>query len=246
MTRPCLPQGKAVTLRGTLALVDENGYRQWIALRPGRPFCTLADATDKFSAGADQIHEVQAVSADRENARSRLERLLGRKVAVTGTLTQWHTGSQRAAVVSGNFATTLKLADKEPHRVAGQSDQDHHHGPAEARRFGATLGTLHLKHLRGCSSTFRSRWEGPLRGRSRRIQCQHPLDPAREEGVLRQNVDETGIHFTVRQYSSRSMMVSTRVVCAGSLGSSLPNWRARISAGAHLGFSQPARAASFR
>ena len=60
MTRPCLPQGKAVTLRGTLALVDENGYRQWIALRPGRPLCTLADATDKFSAGADQIHEVQA------------------------------------------------------------------------------------------------------------------------------------------------------------------------------------------
>src|SRR5260370_20675584 len=65
-------------------------------------------------------------------------------------------------------------------------------------------------------------------------------------GVLRQNVDETGIHFAVRQYSSRSMMVSTRVVCAGSLGSSLPNWGARISAGAHLGFSQPARAASFR
>jgi len=140
---------------------------------------------------------------------------------VTGTLTQWHTGSQRAAVVSGNFATTLKLADKERHRVAGQSDQDHHHGPAEARRFGATLGTLHLKHLRECSSTFRSRWEGPLRGRSRRIQCQHPLDPAREEGVLRQNVDATGIHFTVRQYSSRSMMVSTRVVCAGSLGSEI-------------------------
>jgi hypothetical protein len=93
-------------------------------------------------------------------------------------------------VVSGNFATTLKLADKERHRVAGQSDQDHHHGQAEARGFGATLGTLHLKHLRECSSTFRSRWEGPLRGRSRRIQCQHPLDPAREEGVLRQNVDE--------------------------------------------------------
>jgi len=65
-------------------------------------------------------------------------------------------------------------------------------------------------------------------------------------GVLRHNVDEIGIHFTVRQYSSRSMMMSTRVVCAGSLGSSLPNWGARILAGAHLGFSQPARAASFR
>jgi hypothetical protein len=61
---------------------------------------------------------------------------------------------------SGNFATTLKLPDKERHRVAGQSDQDHHHGPAEARRFGATLGTLHIKHLRECFSTFRSRREG--------------------------------------------------------------------------------------
>ena len=30
--------------------------------------------------------------------------------------------------------------------------------------------------------------------------------------MLRQNVDETGIHFTVRQYSSRSMMVSTHGV----------------------------------
>src|SRR5260370_33147771 len=141
MTRPCLPQGKAVTLRGTLALVDENGYRQWIALRPGRPLCTLADATDKFSAGADQIHEVQAVSSDRENARSRLERLLGRKGAVTGTLTQWHTGSQRAAVGSGNFATTLKLAGKKRHPVAGRSHTQHHHGPGEARRFAATLRT---------------------------------------------------------------------------------------------------------
>src|SRR5260370_14093288 len=96
-------------------------------------------------------------SARTGNARSRLERLLGRKVAVTGTLTQWHTGSQRAAVVSGNFATTLKLADKERHRVAGQSDQDHHHGPAEARRFGANPCKVHLQHLSACSSTFRRR-----------------------------------------------------------------------------------------
>jgi hypothetical protein len=56
----------------------------------------------------------------------------------------------------------LKLPDKERHRVAGQSDQDHHQSPAKARRFGALLGTLHLKHLRECSSTFRSRWEGLL------------------------------------------------------------------------------------
>ena len=64
--------------------------------------------------------------------------------------------------------------------------------------------------------------------------------------VLRQNVDEIGIPFTVRQYSSRSMMVSTRAVCPGSIGSSLPKRGARISAGAHLGFSKPSRAASFR
>jgi len=60
-----------------------------------------------------------------------------------------------------------------------------------------------------------------------------------KRGVLRQNIDETGIHFTVRQYSSRSMMVSTRVVCAGSLGSSLPNWGARISAGPTWDFPNP-------
>jgi len=94
-----LPQGKVLTLRGKIAVVDENGYRQWIALRPVRPLCTLGDPDDQFSPGFDQLHEVQAVSVDREDARSRLERLVGHEVDVTGTLTQWQTGYQRAPIV---------------------------------------------------------------------------------------------------------------------------------------------------
>jgi hypothetical protein len=97
--RPCLPQGKPVTIRGTLARVDENGYRQWIALRPIQPICTLADPADQFSSSLDHVTAIQTFNADSEDIRSRLERLASSEVEVTGTLTQWHTGYQRAEVV---------------------------------------------------------------------------------------------------------------------------------------------------
>jgi hypothetical protein len=79
--------------------MDENGYRQWIALRPMQPICTLADPAYQFSSASDHVTAIQAFNADSEEIRSRLERLAGSKVEVTGTLTQWHTGYQRAEVV---------------------------------------------------------------------------------------------------------------------------------------------------
>jgi hypothetical protein len=99
VARQCLPQGKPVTIRGTLAHVDENGYRHWIALRPMRPICTLADPADQFSGPADHVTAIQTFNADSEDVRSRLEQLAGRRAELTGTLTQWHTGYQRAEVV---------------------------------------------------------------------------------------------------------------------------------------------------
>jgi len=80
--------------------VDENGYRRWIALRPLRPICTVADPTDHF---LDAVYDVDAIQAfatdDAKGIDSRLERLIGKNAVVTGKLTQWHTGYQRAEVV---------------------------------------------------------------------------------------------------------------------------------------------------
>lgn len=96
----CLPQGRPVAIVGNLARVDENGYRQWIALRPLRPVCTLADPTDEFSDAVDEVTEIQVFAADdAEEVHSQLERLIGKKAVVSGELSQWHTGYQRAAVV---------------------------------------------------------------------------------------------------------------------------------------------------
>src|SRR5215471_16562654 len=55
----CLPQDRPVAIVGTLARVDENGYRRWIAIRPLRAICTLADPTDEFSDAGDNITEIQ-------------------------------------------------------------------------------------------------------------------------------------------------------------------------------------------
>lgn len=96
----CLPQGRPVAIVGTLARVDENGYRRWIALRPVRPICTLADPTDKYSDAVDDVTEIQvAADDDAEEVHSHLERLIGKNAVVSGKLTQWHTGYQRAEVV---------------------------------------------------------------------------------------------------------------------------------------------------
>lgn len=114
VARECLPQGKPVTLRGTLARVDEHGYRRWIALRPIRPVCTLADPADQFSSPADHVSEIQTFYADREDVRSRLERLAGKKAVLTGTLTQWHTGYQRTEIV-------LDVETVRPIDAAGQA-----------------------------------------------------------------------------------------------------------------------------
>src|SRR5579883_1548037 len=87
MSSHCLPQGRPVAIVGTLARVDENGYRQWIALRPLRPICTLADSADELSDAVDDVTEIQVfVADDAEEVYSRLRRLIGENAIVNGTL----------------------------------------------------------------------------------------------------------------------------------------------------------------
>jgi hypothetical protein len=95
-----LQYGRRVSVLGTLARVDENGYRQWIALRPFRPICTLADSDDQFNDAIDDVDEIQTFAADdAKDVHSRLERLIGKNAVVSGNLIQWHTGYQRAVLV---------------------------------------------------------------------------------------------------------------------------------------------------
>jgi hypothetical protein len=96
----CLQYGRPVSILGTLARIDENGYRRWIALRPLRPICILADPSDEFSDAIDDVSQLQTfVADDAKTVDSRLERLIGKNAVVTGKLTQWHTGYQRAELV---------------------------------------------------------------------------------------------------------------------------------------------------
>jgi hypothetical protein len=95
----CLVKGKPVTLGGTLSRVDENGYRQWIALRPTRPICALADPADQFDDPVDHVIQIQTFDGDRVDIRSRLNRLIGKNAALSGKLIEWHTGYQRAALL---------------------------------------------------------------------------------------------------------------------------------------------------
>ena len=97
--RECLPQGKPVTLSGRLVRVDEHGYTEWVALALRSRICALADPTDKFKGAVNGVKALQAVSVDSETVGSQLQRLLGKRVVLTGELTQWSTGYQRAALV---------------------------------------------------------------------------------------------------------------------------------------------------
>src|SRR5581483_1282797 len=60
----CLPQGKPIAIVGTVTRVDENGYREWTALRPLRPICILADPDNEFSQAVDDIEQIQVASLD--------------------------------------------------------------------------------------------------------------------------------------------------------------------------------------
>jgi hypothetical protein len=97
----CLPYNKTVTITGTLARVDENGYRQWIALRPERPVCTVADPKDETTGAESDITEMQVLLADRQELRGRAGKLIGHKVKIQGTLQHAVTGYHRTAVMIG-------------------------------------------------------------------------------------------------------------------------------------------------
>lgn len=107
----CLTKGQPVMIRGRLARTDENGYRQWIALRPTRPICALADPADQYDHPVDHVLQIQAVAADRADLRSRLNRLIGKDAVLSGKLVEWHTGYQLAAVVLEVQAVEAMFAD---------------------------------------------------------------------------------------------------------------------------------------
>ena len=92
--------------------VDEHGYTEWIALRLPRPICALADPTDKFKGALDGVTVLQTFNADNALVRAQLERLIGRRGVLTGELTQWGTGYQRAELV-------FEVASVQPTDAAG-------------------------------------------------------------------------------------------------------------------------------
>jgi hypothetical protein len=119
--RHCLPQLKPVTLSGRLVRVDEHGYTEWIALRLLRPICALADPTDQFKGAVEGVTVLQTFNADNALVRSQLERLAGRRGVLTGELTQWGTGYQRAELVFD--VASVQAIDGAGHLALSAPDQ---------------------------------------------------------------------------------------------------------------------------
>jgi hypothetical protein len=119
--RHCLPQRKPVTLSGRLVRVDEHGYTEWIALRLRQPICALADPTDQFKGAVEGVSVLQTFNADNALVRSQLERLAGRRGALTGELTQWGTGYQRAELAFD--VASVQAIDDAGHQALSAPDQ---------------------------------------------------------------------------------------------------------------------------
>ena len=119
--RHCLPQRKPVTLSGRLVRVDEHGYTEWIALRLLRPICVLADPTDQYNGAVAGVTMLQTFNADNALVRSQLERLAGKPGVLTGELTQWGTGYQRAELVFD--VASVEAIDEADHVALSAPDQ---------------------------------------------------------------------------------------------------------------------------
>jgi len=97
----CIEYDVTTSITGLLALIDEAGYNQFIVLKANRPVCTIADRRDPDHPGQKNVREIQAGvygdSSD-DSLRERLERLIGHKVTVKGSLFPATTGYHRTEV----------------------------------------------------------------------------------------------------------------------------------------------------
>ena len=153
-------QRERVTLSGRLVRVNEHGYAEWIALRLPRPICALADPTDKFKEAVEGATMLQTFNAESHPVRSQLEKLVGRRVALTGELTQWGTGYQRALLLFD--VAIIEALDDAGHMALTALDQ-----PKPVLRDVAAYDvTLRAGHS--------------LRMRARETGSNAPLAPARE------------------------------------------------------------------
>lgn len=110
----CLPYNQPVTIRGKLTLRDESGYRQWIALTPERPICTM-EHPNPFNLARAGVTELQAEAAGNNSKRwDRLDRLIGHRVVVTGQLFGAQTGYHRTDVL-------IDVVEVQPVNAAGQA-----------------------------------------------------------------------------------------------------------------------------
>jgi hypothetical protein len=107
----CLPYNRLVTIQGSLSRVDENGYREWIALEPDRPICTVADPNDRLAEAESDISGLQVlIDDDQQMLSNRVRKLVGYNVKAQGKLSHMTTGYHRTAVMID--LTTLEAVDE--------------------------------------------------------------------------------------------------------------------------------------
>ena len=114
LAQGCFPLDKKLSFSGRLVMTDENGYRQWMGLRLSRPVCVQGDRGDGYIERVDDVKIMQAFAPEDGPIHSRLNRLIGNNVALTGTLAQWLTAYQRAPVV-------INVDTVEPTDAAGEA-----------------------------------------------------------------------------------------------------------------------------
>jgi hypothetical protein len=135
----CIKYGAPINLRGTLLIKDEAGYNQFIALKLDRPICTAVDPKNAANPGLqyEKPHSgVQVIQAGiygsdaaSNTLRDRLDRLVGQKALVKGSLFYAHTGYHRTVVqlsmeavdpldAAGRQALQLKIIESKPKNVA--------------------------------------------------------------------------------------------------------------------------------
>lgn len=112
----CIEYNTPTSITGGLSLRDEAGYNQFIVLTPNRPVCTIVDPRDADHSGQKNVREIQAgVYGDSsvDALRERLDRLIGHKVTVKGSLFPAATGYHRTEV-------QLKVQSVDPLDAGGE------------------------------------------------------------------------------------------------------------------------------
>ena len=111
----CLPFEKSVTLEGSLSPIDENGYRQWVALTPKHPICTVGDPDDEFASAQQDVTLLQAFPLSTPKiVAANFHKLIGHAVRVRGKLSPASTGYHRTGVL-------IAIESVEPVDARGQA-----------------------------------------------------------------------------------------------------------------------------